>query len=1221
MLTLKNHRIGPFITEKKLGEGGSAEVWQVRHDLLGARFALKLPRTLSDSSRALLMREGLAQQQLNHPNLLPIRHVLQHNDRIGLVMMLVRGPSLGAVMRTHRLPERSSIGLLRALCTGLAFAHSRGFVHRDLKPDNVLLDAQPGQILPRIADFGLGRFDGQELPGLRSGLVYGTPGYAAPEQYWDVTAVDHRADLFSLGVILVELLTGQRPYPSGWKKPGQQPALGELGGELRALARALLSHAPEDRPPDADAVLSMLPEVPGALGPGSELMAAVRDFSRASSVRLVTDMSPATATATVTAGADSVPGAVSPGNLPSLPGRFFGRAAEWEALGTKLRAGEPLISLHGPGGAGKTRLALELGRGLHRAGGVWLCPLSGAAWEGAVMSRIRTALGVASPGASRTQMAWSLRKLGAVVLILDSCDQGLEAAAALLAEVQQVAAGLQVITTSRPPLPGAPSIALGPLPEADALEMFTDIAGPLTETQRSVVLPALLDELERLPLIIALVAGWGRRLSPETLRERMADHGRLLHGLQAQPESRHRTLWKTLEWSWRMLSPVEQQALAQCSIFEGSFDLSAASAVLVLSDGSWPETALASLASKSLLQVTPAEGSTLMATSQSVRAFARSQWEPIGLNTAALRSRYSAFYADRAQRLISAGAAQASLGLQADLPDYAAAARQGLAIGELASAVHCARAALEVYVSSGPFEAGIDLARTLSTAPGLTPEEQLDLLLIQARLGFNGGHSAAVQPLITRCIALASAREDSGRKIKALLLEGSLLRELGELSESLERFQQALQLARQIDDRPSQIRALWRYGGLLRRFGRTDEGITALREGIALSQQIGDPILEASTRRALGTQLRIVGRLDDAQVELEAAVRLARAHGAGQTLSSALKALGSLQHVQGDDIAALESLQDSEAVACRIGDVTLLPYILNTMGIIHYHAAGNADAARRCYEEALEMARAFGELLSELNVLQNYGFLLLSSEPPSEALACFERGTALAERYGDQMLHSRFQSFQAQVLWRCGRLDEAAARLTRIIDTFGEHKNPRWQMLTRITLGVVLSGQGRHREARSMLTQCLDFFEHNGMKTNALSTRGDLGFTCLVSGDLDEAERHLRAVLREVELQGQTKLRQVTLLRLGRLHGARGQLHEARTTLKAVLQLAEQQKDPLPILMVVTELGHIAALEGEQAEAQRHLMRAEEEAAQAHLPPQAPNRQRLHELREALTAQ
>jgi tetratricopeptide (TPR) repeat protein/predicted Ser/Thr protein kinase len=231
-----------YVLAEELGRGGMAVVHAAHDRHLGRRVAVKLlrPDRAGQSDGARLYREAQALAQLRHPNVVTVFDAGSHDDQIFVAMELVDGQSLRTWMSAERRPWRDVVQKLVGAGRGLAAAHDAGLVHRDFKPDNVLLERDG---TPRVADFGLARFasDAPEAGGTpsgeslvldrtitRAGGIVGTPQYLAPEVMRGAVA-DARSDQFSFGVSLAEALTGARPF---------------RGDTLEELLRDMLGHAP-----------------------------------------------------------------------------------------------------------------------------------------------------------------------------------------------------------------------------------------------------------------------------------------------------------------------------------------------------------------------------------------------------------------------------------------------------------------------------------------------------------------------------------------------------------------------------------------------------------------------------------------------------------------------------------------------------------------------------------------------------------------------------------------------------------------------------------------------------------------------------------------------------------------------------------------------------------------------------------------------------------------
>jgi hypothetical protein len=257
-----------YVVEARIGGGGIGDVYRVRHQQLGSAHALKMLRRTSKDEHRRLLREGRAQSALRHPNVVPVTDVVDVDGAPGLVMELVDGPTLAALLKDGPLPLDEVDRLATQILRGVGAAHAAGVVHRDLKPANVLLQRSDGGWLAKVADFGLARVEGSD-PGVTGGGVpLGTPAYMAPEQIRDARTADERSDVFSLGAVLYELLTGSRAFdapdvlttferirdgryePPEARRPDAPP-------RMRAAIAAALEVDPERRPPDVPTLLAL----------------------------------------------------------------------------------------------------------------------------------------------------------------------------------------------------------------------------------------------------------------------------------------------------------------------------------------------------------------------------------------------------------------------------------------------------------------------------------------------------------------------------------------------------------------------------------------------------------------------------------------------------------------------------------------------------------------------------------------------------------------------------------------------------------------------------------------------------------------------------------------------------------------------------------------------------------------------------------------------------
>jgi len=198
--------------ESLIARGGMGAVYRAQQKNLGRTVALKVldPEIAARPGFAeRFAREARALAQLAHPNIVTIHEHGQRGTWCFLLMEFVDGASLRQMIRARGAASREALAIVAQVCDALQYAHDQGVVHRDIKPENILVDRR-GRV--KILDFGLAKLVGRETPALtRSSQVMGTPHYMAPEQWEKPLEVDHRADIYSLGVVFYELLTGELP--------------------------------------------------------------------------------------------------------------------------------------------------------------------------------------------------------------------------------------------------------------------------------------------------------------------------------------------------------------------------------------------------------------------------------------------------------------------------------------------------------------------------------------------------------------------------------------------------------------------------------------------------------------------------------------------------------------------------------------------------------------------------------------------------------------------------------------------------------------------------------------------------------------------------------------------------------------------------------------------------------------------------------------------------
>ncbi len=268
---------GRYILQELVGVGSVGRVYKARHVRLDRSYAIKIlfgEFAANPKTRTRFLREATAASRLLHPNLLSVLDVAEtERGMVYMVMDFVAGEDLQQVLHRHApLTTDHAVDLVRQIARGLGYAHERGVIHRDLKCENVMITRTAEEEIARVVDFGIALTEEALQPGQRlttAGTVLGTPAYMAPEQLCG-QEIDHRADLFSLGVIVYRMLCGRFPFdgtpiematanlnedppPIARRVPGL-----EVDARLEELALDLMAKDPQDRPASAREVLARL---------------------------------------------------------------------------------------------------------------------------------------------------------------------------------------------------------------------------------------------------------------------------------------------------------------------------------------------------------------------------------------------------------------------------------------------------------------------------------------------------------------------------------------------------------------------------------------------------------------------------------------------------------------------------------------------------------------------------------------------------------------------------------------------------------------------------------------------------------------------------------------------------------------------------------------------------------------------------------------------------
>jgi serine/threonine protein kinase len=303
-----NKQLGPYELRGELGRGAMAKVWRAWDVRLEREVAIKEPlfdERLSDDvleeMGSRFVKEGKAAARLNHPGIVTIYAADIYDKRPAIVMELIDGTTLGELLESGPLTPQATLDVLDQLLDAVGYAHSQGVIHRDIKPDNIFI-TKDGRV--KLGDFGIAHIEDSSLTKkTQVGTVLGTPGYMAPEQATGAH-VDARTDLFAIGTIAYEMLTGTNPFGAGEGTDSTTllyrivhepaPELSDitregLPADIRPAIVAALNKNPTERPQDAASFKAMLhgapaPE-PGTLPAASSTLAQASANSKSSKTK------------------------------------------------------------------------------------------------------------------------------------------------------------------------------------------------------------------------------------------------------------------------------------------------------------------------------------------------------------------------------------------------------------------------------------------------------------------------------------------------------------------------------------------------------------------------------------------------------------------------------------------------------------------------------------------------------------------------------------------------------------------------------------------------------------------------------------------------------------------------------------------------------------------------------------------------------------------------
>jgi RNA polymerase sigma factor (sigma-70 family) len=873
--TLIGRNLGGYKIVQRIGAGGMGVVYRARDLDLDRDVAVKfLSGELASRPQrlALFRSEAKSLASLNHPNIASIYRIVK-TKREGpfLVLELIDGITLAARLQQGSVPMSDALDWCSQVADALEAAHQRGVIHRDLKPGNIMITT-PGRV--KVLDFGLARRDRKGDPvdvsaTTISGLfpdfaqAAGTPGYASPEQILGQEQ-DARVDVFAFGCVLYECLTGDRAFRGTSKTDALAATLGSTA-DLSALPA---SAAPSIR----ELIESCLEKNAGArlhdMGTVKRRIAEARTGSQSVG-------SAARASST-------------PHNLPSTLTTFVGRKTEIAACRERL-AQSQLLTLVGPGGCGKTRLALRVALDAldDHPDGVWFVDLAPVSDPSRVSQAVATAMRMqGEPGVPVLDVIASRASGHSTLIVLDNCEHLLAACAETARALAACGAGVRVLATSRERLglPAEDVFGLSPLeaPPAtfeggvetvarfDAVRLFVDRARQVAdafaldaETAGTVV--QICRKLEGMPLAIELAAARIRVLGVAQILTKLDQRFRLLTGGSSE-HGRQQTLEATIRWSYDLLDTDEQRLLRHLAVFAGGWSLEAA--VHLSGEGADEFEVLDSLArlvDKSLVTVEHLKGEARYSMLETVRQYAQARLAESRENDAA-RNRHLEFYLSLAER-----SAQEVSGRE--------------------------RSAWFLRLDRD-FE---NTLLALEWAQQCDPEITARLVQAVSRHWISRGFLELGLTATRRALQGLTAESTSTSRAVLLVLEGEYNYRMGRHEAALEPAGRGLQIAREIGDKKAAERALWIMGNASYPVGRVEAARGYLQEALTLAREIGEPFRLCSQLNNVADLLRAQRELDAAVPYFEEALAIVRTLGEQENTAVVLGNMAQLFIARGDE--------------------------------------------------------------------------------------------------------------------------------------------------------------------------------------------------------------------------------------------------------------------------------------------------------------------------------
>ncbi len=994
-------KLGSYEIVAPLGAGGMGEVYRAFDTRLERAVAIKiLPAAFfADPDRLRRFKqEARLASALNHPNIVTIYELGQHGSTQYIAMELIEGTTLAALLQVGLLPVGRVIEIAAHVAEGLAKAHEAGIAHRDLKPENVMV-SYDGFV--KILDFGLakiappaedpsetlhmsvwhtepGRLWGTRQPAEQAatepGRFWETRRYMSPEQAVS-GQVDFRSDQFSFGLMLYEMLTGKRPFE-------KRTAAETITALLRDQAEPIGVQNPEIPAPLRWAVERCLAKQP------DKRYASTRDLARElAAIRESFSEKPIHQM-------EVKPVEARPAGFPVQRTRFVGREKEVTAARELLmRPDVRLVTVTGPGGIGKTRLAVEVASGLVEGfpGGTYFVPLSALTDPGLIASVVVQTLGMREAG-SQSPLEILKKKLQdplhpPLLLLMDNFEH-LTAAASTVAELLAMAPNLKIVVTSRaalhvygeqefpvPPLALPDSLSrlsLEALLQYPAIALFVQravAAKPDFELNRenARTVTEICTRLDGLPLAIELAAARVKVLSPASMLTRLTNRLQLLTGGARDLPQRQQTLRSAIDWSYDLLSSADQKLFRRLSVFVGGSNLEGVEAVcdtkgdldLDLLDG------MASMVDKSLLQqVEQPNGESRFLMLETIREYALEKLEASGEQ--ALTKRAHAAYC---------------LVLAEEESTAPSGADEAEWLERFALEHDNFRAALEWLTETGDAEWGLRLCAALF------------------RFWETREYLAEGRDRFGKLLKLPAAASPTKTRERATFLAGVLASEQLDYASSDALFSESLDLARQLGDKQGIAVSLNGLAVNARHRGESTAAHALFEEGLTLWRELGDQKAVARCLSNLAGVVKLQGNYANAHSLYEECLAIFLGLGDRTGVAWSLNSQGDVARDQGDSTAAQALYERALGIFRELGDRWGIAGTLTDLGTLAREQR-NISAAHVLYRESLKLFQELEHKRGIARLLECFAALAAAQRQPERALRLAGAAAALRQSIG-----------------------------------------------------------------------------------------------------------------------------------------------------------------------------------------------------------------------------